>query len=142
MSKVDFKDIKIFNGKSLDDLFKELYNSTNQRNKDLESAITSTVQRIKNNTSDPESVLMPLSLMAQAAIKNDENLIKIASIVEKFHSKSDKDKTNVELTWSLPQEEMEKIYQLVPTKQDINTSVKLLDSKENHNVSSSGSSRD
>ena len=69
MSKVDFKDIKIFSGKSLDDLFKELYTSTKERNKDLESAITATVTRIKNNTSDPESVLMPLSLMAQAAIK-------------------------------------------------------------------------
>lgn len=142
MSKVDFKDIKIFSGKSLDDLFKELYTSTKERNKDLESAITATVTRIKNNTSDPESVLMPLSLMAQAAIKNDENLIKLASIVQKFHSKTESKEGSVELTWSLPEAEMEKIYQLVPTKQDVSSPIKLIDTKEDQNVSSSGSSRD
>jgi hypothetical protein len=142
MSKVDFKDIEIFSGKSLDDLFKELYTSTKERNKDLKSAITSTVARIKNNTSDPESVLMPLSLMAQAAIKNDENLIKLASIVQKFHSKTESKEDSVKLTWSLPEDEMEKIYQLVPTKQDVSSPIKLIDTKEEQNVSSSGSSRD
>jgi hypothetical protein len=142
MSKVDFKEIKVFDKKSVEDLFEELYASVNIRRKDLEAAITETVRRIKNGGSDPESVLMPLALIAQAAIKNDENLIKLTSLVQKFHSKSESDKSGIQLTWSLPEDEMEKIYQMVPDKQSVNTPIKLIDTKGENNVSSSGSSRD
>ena len=81
----DFSDIEVFEGKSLSDLFKEIYdNSAAKRNqiKDLIASLAPLVEGIGDAT-----LLVPLiKEYLDIGVKNDEQLVKLAQIIQRYDS--------------------------------------------------------
>jgi len=81
----DFKDVEIFEGKNLSELFKEIYtNSQDKKNqiRELISSLSPLIQGIGDAT-----LLVPLIKdYLDISVKNDEQLIKLAQIVQRLSS--------------------------------------------------------
>lgn len=79
----DFKTVEVFEGKTLSDLFKEIYdNSTAKKNqiKELIASLGPLIQGIGDAT-----LLVPLiKEYLDISVKNDEQLIKLAQIVQRL----------------------------------------------------------
>lgn len=79
----DYKSVELFDGKNLSDLFKEIYdNSTAKRQqiKELIASLAPLVEGIGDAT-----LLVPLiKEYLEIGVKNDEQLIKLAQIVQRL----------------------------------------------------------
>lgn len=80
-----YQDVELFEGKSLADLFKEIYDnsaSKRQQIKDLIASLAPLVEGIGDAT-----LLVPLiKEYLEIGVKNDEQLIKLAQIVQRMDS--------------------------------------------------------
>lgn len=85
----DFSEIELFQGKTLSDLFKEIYdNSADKRSqiKELIASLAPLVEGIGDAT-----LLVPLiKEYLDIGVKNDELLVKLAQIVQRYDSNSKK----------------------------------------------------
>lgn len=85
----DFNEIELFQGKTLSDLFKEIYdNSADKRSqiKELIASLAPLVEGIGDAT-----LLVPLiKEYLDIGVKNDELLVKLAQIVQRYDSNSKK----------------------------------------------------
>jgi hypothetical protein len=73
---------EIFKGKTMSDLFKEIYN--NSRNK--EKQISALIDQLKPMITEPGDAMMIVPMLKEymeLSIKNDEHLIKMAGIVQR-----------------------------------------------------------
>lgn len=81
----DFKNVELFEGKNLSDLFKEIYDNSNskkQQIKELIGSLAPLIQGIGDAT-----ILVPLiKEYLDIGVKNDEQLIKLAQIVQRLNS--------------------------------------------------------
>lgn len=81
----DFSDVELFEGKNLSDLFKEIYdNSVTKKGqiKNLIEALYPLIQGIGDAT-----LLVPLiKEYLEISVKNDEQLVKLAQIVQRIGS--------------------------------------------------------
>lgn len=81
----DFKSVELFEGKTLSDLFKEIYdNSADKRTqiKTLVGSLSPLIQGIGDAT-----ILVPLiKEYLEIGVKNDEQLVKLAQIVQRLNS--------------------------------------------------------
>lgn len=81
----DFKSVELFEGKTLSDLFKEIYdNSADKRAqiKTLVGSLSPLIQGIGDAT-----ILVPLiKEYLEIGVKNDEQLVKLAQIVQRLNS--------------------------------------------------------
>lgn len=84
-----FNTVEVFDGLSLDQLFKQIYNNSKSKNKKINSYIEQIVTILSNNpTSDAALLLTPLiSSYIDSGVKNDDLLIKLASIVQRSMAK-------------------------------------------------------
>ena len=84
---------EIFKGKSVEDLYKEIYSnskSTKSKVNDLIKVMTDKVE----NTADAIRIMPLIKDYLDVGVKNDEHLIKLAQIIQRSESKnsvSDKD---------------------------------------------------
>ena len=94
----DFKTVEVFEGKTLSDLFKEIYdNSTAKKNqiKELIASLGPLIQGIGDAT-----LLVPLiKEYLDISVKNDEQLIKLAQIVQRL-SGDTKQSGGVDNSWA------------------------------------------
>jgi len=90
----NFSNVELFEGKNLSDLFKEIYdNSYNKKLqiKELISSLTPLIEGIGDAT-----LLVPLiKEYLEIGVKNDEQLVKLAQIVQRMDS-GKKTSTNVD----------------------------------------------
>jgi len=81
----DFNSVELFEGKSLSDLFKEIYDNSNAKRvqiKELIGSLAPLVEGIGDAT-----LLVPLIKdYLDVGVKNDEQLIKLAQIVQRLNS--------------------------------------------------------
>lgn len=94
----DFSEIELFQGKTLSDLFKEIYdNSADKRFqiKELIASLAPLVEGIGDAT-----LLVPLiKEYLDIGVKNDELLVKLAQIVQRYDSNNKKG-SSVEDMWA------------------------------------------
>lgn len=94
----EFTDVELFEGKNLSDLFKEIYdNSVTKKGqiKNLIEALYPLIQGIGDAT-----LLVPLiKEYLEISVKNDEQLVKLAQIVQRLGS-NQKQGTGMEDWWS------------------------------------------
>ena len=94
----DYKSVELFEGKTLSDLFKEIYdNSAKKRDqiKDLVESLYPLIQGIGDAT-----ILVPLiKEYLEIGVKNDEQLVKLAQIVQRLNSNA-KQSTGMDDIWS------------------------------------------
>ncbi len=82
-------DFKVFEGKSLSDVFEDIYNNSETNKKQLDILIKEIVGFIKD--SDTAIQLIPaIKEYLEIKVKNDEQLVKMASIVQRLVSSESK----------------------------------------------------
>jgi len=82
-------DFKVFEGKSLSDIFEDIYNNSATNKKQLDILIKEIVGFIKDG--DTAVQLIPaIKEYLEIKVKNDEQLVKMASIVQRLVSSESK----------------------------------------------------
>lgn len=83
MPKINFSDIEIFEGKSLDDLLKQIHNNSEEKGK----KISHLIDQLSQFVTGPDDAALLVPLLAEyldVAVKNDEQLIKLATVVQRY----------------------------------------------------------
>lgn len=81
----DFKSVELFEGKSLSDLFKEIYDNSAAKREQIKNLIASLAPLIEGI--GDATLLVPLIKdYLDIGVKNDEQLIKLAQIVQRLNS--------------------------------------------------------
>jgi len=76
-------DFEVFEGKTLSDIFKDIYDNSNKNKKQLEVLMKEVVGFIKDG--DTAVTIIPmLKEYLEINVKNDEQLIKLATIVQRI----------------------------------------------------------
>ena len=78
-------DYEVFEGKTLSDLFKDIYDNTDKNRKQLDVLTRELVQYIKDGDTAVQIVPM-LKEYLEINVKNDDQLVKIAAIVQRLLS--------------------------------------------------------
>ena len=76
-------DYEVFEGKSLSDVFKDIYDNTDKNRKQLDVLTRELVSFIKDGDSAVQIVPM-LKEYLEINVKNDDQLVKIAAIVQRL----------------------------------------------------------
>ena len=76
-------DFEVFDGKSLSDLFKDIYDNTQTNKKQLEVLMQEVVGFIKDGDTAVQIIPM-LKEYLEINVKNDDQLIKMAAIVQRL----------------------------------------------------------
>jgi uncharacterized protein YqcC (DUF446 family) len=77
------KDSKIFSNKSLSDVFEDIYKNSRSKNKQITELIEKLSDLIKN-ASDATMMVPLLKEYLEISVKNDEQLVKLAGIIQKL----------------------------------------------------------
>ena len=83
------KDYELFEGKSLSDVFKDIYENTEKNRQQLDVLTRELVQYIKDGDTAVQIVPM-LKEYLEINVKNDDQLVKIAAIVQRLISSESK----------------------------------------------------
>ncbi len=83
MSSLNFNDIEIYEGQTFDKLLKQINENSNEKSVQLAQLIKKLTEFIKSP--DDASLLVPLvAEYLEVGVKNDDQLIKLASIIQRF----------------------------------------------------------
>lgn len=104
---MDFKEVKLYGKKTMADVLKEIHTNQQDKEKELRQLINELKPLIK--TAGDSVIIVPLiKSYMDVAIKNDDNLIKMALLVQKAIS-SNKQSDNGDV--NLSEEEKEQLLQ-------------------------------
>ena len=78
-------DFEVFDGKSLSDLFKDIYDNTKENKKQLEVLMKEVVGFIKDGDTAVQIIPM-LKEYLEINVKNDDQLVKMAAVVQRIIS--------------------------------------------------------
>ena len=98
-------DFEVFEGKSLSDLFKDIYEKTEKNRTQLDVLMKEVVGFIKDGDTAVQIIPM-LKEYLEINVKNDEQLVKIAAIVQRLASSDSK---GAEAEFGLSEEEKEQL---------------------------------
>ena len=98
-------DFEVFEGKSLSDLFKDIYENTEKNRTQLDVLMKEVVGFIKDGDTAIQIIPM-LKEYLEIYVKNDEQLVKIAAIVQRLASSDSK---GAEAEFGLSEEEKEQL---------------------------------
>ena len=98
-------DFEVFEGKSLSDLFKDIYENTEKNRTQLDVLMKEVVGFIKDGDTAVQIIPM-LKEYLEINVKNDEQLVKIAAIVQRLASSDSK---GAEAEFGLSEEEKEQL---------------------------------
>ena len=82
-------DFEVFDGKSLSDLFKDIYDNTQTNKKQLEVLMQEVVGFIKDGDTAVQIIPM-LKEYLEINVKNDDQLVKMAAVVQRIISSEQK----------------------------------------------------
>ena len=98
-------EFEIFEGKTLSDVFKDIYDNSNKNKVQLEVLMKEVVGFIKDGDTAVQIIPM-LKEYLEINVKNDEQLVKIAAIVQRLASSDSK---GAEAEFGLSEEEKEQL---------------------------------
>ena len=84
---------EVFEGKSLSDVFKDIYTNSEENKKQIE-VLMKDLLRFVTDTASAVALVPMLKDYLDVAVKNDEQLIKVAAIVQKLASAEAKGSDN------------------------------------------------
>lgn len=76
---------EIFNGKSLSDLFSEIYDNSRKKDKQI-STLISELKPLIEDVGDATLVVPMIKEYLEIGVKNDDQLVKIATIVQRLET--------------------------------------------------------
>ena len=120
----DFE-VEIFKGKTLDSLFKDIYNNSTEKREEIYEVITTLQNTI--GTDKQRAILLSPTIVdfMDVAVKNDEQLIKLATVIQKIIS-SNKRNVDEDGNLILPEAEKEKLLQMAKEMKDPDVSYEKL----------------
>ena len=92
----DKKNFELFGGKTLSDLFKDIYDNSSSTRNQIDNLITELKPFIKS-LSDAAVIIPLMKEYLEVGVKNDEMKVKLADIIQKL-LRSEKTSSNNELT--------------------------------------------
>ena len=112
---MDFKEIEIFDGKTLSELFQEIHSNSVEKKNKIVTLIEDIRPMIKNV--NDAMVLVPIvKEYMDVSVKNDENLIKLAMVIQRIISKQSE--LNSSNEYSLSEDEKRKLISQAETFYD------------------------
>lgn len=112
---VNFKDIKLFDDKTFEDLVKDIYQKAQKRSLDFDSIMGKLVEMAIQNPSSAANIMPLLSEYSEIAVKNDDSLIKLAGIIQRFQGKAPAESIDSG-DWYIPQEEIDRLQEQLQQK--------------------------
>jgi len=82
------KDTKIFDDKSLSDVCRDIYNNSSEKRVKIEGILDS-VKGVITNATAASMILPMIKEILDVSVRNDEQLVKLATIMQRFIDKSD-----------------------------------------------------
>ena len=110
-------DFEVFEGKSLSDIFKDIYDNSNKNKQQLEVLMKEVVGFIKDGDTAVQIIPM-LKEYLEINVKNDEQLVKLATIVQRMATA--KANTNSDDEFGISDKEKE---QLLASIQEVSNEV-------------------
>ena len=107
------KDYEIFKGKTLSDVFKDIYDNSHTNKKQLEVLMKEVVGFIKDGDTAVQIVPM-LKEYLEINVKNDEQLVKLATIVQRITA-AEKRITSDDSEFGLSEAEKEQLMSAIET---------------------------
>lgn len=83
-------DKEIFSGKTLSDLCKEIYDNSRKKDKQI-SALIVELKELIEGIDDATLVVPMIKEYLEIGVKNDEHLIKLATVIQRLESKASTD---------------------------------------------------
>ena len=99
-------DYEVFEGKTLSDVFKDIYDNSNRNKEQLEVLMKEVVSFIKDGDSAVQIIPM-LKEYLEIHVKNDEQLVKLATIVQRMAATENKGDSEEE--YGLTEKEKEQL---------------------------------
>lgn len=111
---IDFSEIKVFKTKkgkyvTYEDILRDIYNNSSET-RDTISTLVDTLTGMISSPQDAILVMEAVTEMLQARVKNDDLLVKVASIVARIASKQVTDKSGGS-DWEITDEEKKQLLQ-------------------------------
>ena len=121
---MDF-DIEIFKGKSFSDLMKDIYSNSSKKDRQINMLIGELRPLIKN-VGDATVIVPLIKEYLEVGVKNDEHLVKLAAVVQRLVSTSNRVQAETGNSWILSDEEKK---QLMSELDEIDGSEKTVNEK-------------
>jgi hypothetical protein len=129
---MDF-DIEIFKGKSFSDLMKDIYSNSSKKDRQINMLIGELRPLIKN-VGDATIIVPLIKEYLEVGVKNDEHLVKLAAVVQRLVSTSNRVQAETGNSWMLSEEEkkqlMGELDEIVGTEKTINEKVVELSTQQ------------
>ena len=106
-------DFEIFEGKTLSDVFKDIYDNSKRNKEQLEVLMKEVVQFIKDGDTAVQIIPM-LKEYLEINVKNDEQLVKLATIVQRLAQASASSDSDSE--FGLSEKEKEQLMQNIENR--------------------------
>ncbi|HPM21365.1 MAG TPA: hypothetical protein PLY35_08970 [Thermotogota bacterium] len=101
---INFDDIVLFDNKTFSDVLRDIYSNSVTKSSSIESVINQLKGLVKN--SNDAILIIPLIRdYLDTSVKNDEQLIKMAAVIQRFFSGASKPTTNSDSTSLLTEQE-------------------------------------
>jgi hypothetical protein len=84
-------DFELFSGKNLSDVFKDIYNNQINKKKNI-SELIETLRKLIKNVGEAAVIAPIVKDLIEVSVKNDEHLIKLATIAQRLASSAGKQK--------------------------------------------------
>lgn len=88
---MDFNDVKVYGKKTLADVFKDIYENSKTKERQI-SELVKQLQPMITNIGDATMLVPLLKEYIELGIKNDEQLIKMAAIVQRAMAAMEREK--------------------------------------------------
>jgi hypothetical protein len=129
---MDF-DIEIFKGKSFSDLMKDIYSNSSKKDRQINMLIGELRPLIKN-VGDATVIVPLIKEYLEVGVKNDEHLVKLAAVVQRLVSTSNRVQAETGQAWILSDEEkkqlMNDLDELDNSNKEVNAKVIELSTKQ------------
>lgn len=129
---MDF-DIEIFKGKSFSDLMKDIYSNSSKKDRQINMLIGELRPLIKN-VGDATVIVPLIKEYLEVGVKNDEHLVKLAAVVQRLVSTSNRVQAETGQSWMLSDEEkkqlMGELDEIAGTEKSINEKVVELSTQQ------------
>jgi len=124
----DFKEIKLFDKTTFEDLIKDIYNRSSKKSKEFEEVLAKLITMAIENPSSAANIMPLLAEYSEISIKNDDSLIKLAGIIQRFESKPQAQAASGD--WSLPQDELDGLLDSIRSQKEPILVLNIEESKE------------
>lgn len=104
---MDFN-VELFKGKTFSELMKDIYSNSSKKDRQINMLIGELKALIKNV--GDATILVPLIKdYLEVSVKNDEHLVKLAAVVQRLISTSQRVQSDTGTTWMLTEEEKKQL---------------------------------